>query len=54
MRIVPRVRFGKRWVRRLVTAGALVVAVGVLTSAGGELWVRGTAHGHVFGEGRSS
>lgn len=36
--------------RRLVTAGALVVAFGVLTSAGGELWVHGSAHGHVFGE----
>ena len=39
-----------RWVRRGLVAGALAVALGVLTSAGAELWTRGTAHGHVYAE----
>ncbi|WP_184957282.1 SanA/YdcF family protein [Paractinoplanes abujensis] len=39
-----------RWVRRGLTAGALVVALGVLASAGGELWTRGSARGHVYSE----
>ncbi len=40
----------RRWVRRGLVAGVAVVALAGLTSAGGELWTRGTAHGHVFSE----
>jgi vancomycin permeability regulator SanA len=39
-----------KWMRRAVVAGALVVAVAVLTMAAGDLWVRGAAHGHVYAE----
>jgi vancomycin permeability regulator SanA len=38
-----------KWFRRLVTAGALAVAAAVLAMAGGALWVKGVAAGHVFG-----
>ncbi|GIE92581.1 SanA/YdcF family protein [Paractinoplanes rishiriensis] len=37
-------------VRRLVTAGALLVALAVLAMAGGALWTRGVSHGHVYDE----
>jgi vancomycin permeability regulator SanA len=36
--------------RRVVVAGALAVALGVLVMAGGELWVRAAAHGRVYSE----
>jgi vancomycin permeability regulator SanA len=36
-------------VRKLLTAGALVVAFGVLVLAGCDLWVRAGAHGHTYG-----
>ena len=38
------------WLRRVVVAGALGVAVAVLTMAGGDLWVRGVASGHTYTE----
>nr|WP_296063782.1 ElyC/SanA/YdcF family protein [uncultured Actinoplanes sp.] len=37
----------RRWLVRLILAG---VVAGVLAVGGGELWVRGTARGHVYGE----
>lgn len=39
-----------RLVRRVLTAGALAAALGVLTMAGSELWVNSRAHGHVYPE----
>jgi vancomycin permeability regulator SanA len=38
----------RAWIRRGVTGAAVVVGFGVLVVAGGELWVRGSAHGHTF------
>jgi vancomycin permeability regulator SanA len=38
------------WLRRAVSAGALVGAVTVLSMAGGDLWVRGFAAGHTYSE----
>jgi vancomycin permeability regulator SanA len=40
------------WLRRVVVAGALGVAVAVLTMAGGDLWVRGVASGHTYAEAK--
>jgi vancomycin permeability regulator SanA len=40
----------RRWLRRGVLAGSIVVALGLLTVAGGEIWVRAAAHGHVYSE----
>jgi vancomycin permeability regulator SanA len=36
--------------RRLLTGGALALALAVLAMAGGSLWVRGVAAGHVYDE----
>ena len=45
LRVPPR-----RWLRRAVLAGGLAAGLATLTMAGGELWVRGVAHGHVYRE----
>ncbi|MBU2666792.1 YdcF family protein [Actinoplanes bogorensis] len=34
----------------MLVAGALIMGLGVLASASGELWTRGTAHGHTYSE----
>ena len=39
----------KRWLRRGIVAGALGVAAAVLAMAVGDLWVHGSASGHVYG-----
>ena len=39
----------KRWLRRGIVAGALGVAAMVLAMAVGDLWVHGSASGHVYG-----
>ena len=39
----------KRWLRRGIVAGAFGVAAMVLAMAVGDLWVRGSASGHVYG-----
>jgi vancomycin permeability regulator SanA len=40
----------RRWLRRAVLAGGIAVVLGLLTIAGGEIWVRTAAHGHVYSE----
>jgi len=45
LRVGPR-----RWLRRVVVSGAAAVLLGLLTMAGGEIWVRSAAHGHVYAE----
>jgi vancomycin permeability regulator SanA len=40
----------RRWLRRAVLAGSIAVVLGLLTIAGGEIWVRTAAHGHVYSE----
>ncbi|MFF5078728.1 vancomycin high temperature exclusion protein [Actinoplanes sp. NPDC000266] len=45
MRILTR-----RWLRRGILAGLVVVMLGVAVLLSGELWVRGEARGHVFSE----
>jgi vancomycin permeability regulator SanA len=40
----------RRWLRRAVVAGGIAAVLGLLTVAGGEIWVRTAAHGHVYSE----
>jgi vancomycin permeability regulator SanA len=40
----------RRWLRRGLIAGLAVAFLGAATLASGELWVRGEARGHVYGE----
>jgi vancomycin permeability regulator SanA len=41
----------RQWFRRVLSAGAFAVALGVLTMAGGELWINGESQGHTYAEG---
>jgi vancomycin permeability regulator SanA len=47
---VPITTLAIRLLRRAVAAGALATALAVLAMAGGALWVRGEAAGHVYDE----
>jgi vancomycin permeability regulator SanA len=40
----------RRWLRRAVVAGGIAAVLGLLTVAGGEIWVRAAAHGRVYSE----
>jgi len=40
----------RRWLRRAVVAGGLAAVLGLLSVAGGEIWVRTAAHGRVYSE----
>jgi vancomycin permeability regulator SanA len=40
----------RRWLRRAVVAGGTAAVLGLLSVAGGEIWVRTAAHGRVFSE----
>jgi vancomycin permeability regulator SanA len=40
----------RRWLRRAVVAGGIAAVLGLLTIAGGEIWVRTAAHGRVYSE----
>jgi vancomycin permeability regulator SanA len=40
----------RRWLRRAVVAGGIAAVLGLLSVAGGEIWVRTAAHGHVYSE----
>ena len=40
----------KRWLRRLTLAGVVAILFGGLVMAGGEIWVRSEAAGHVYRE----
>jgi vancomycin permeability regulator SanA len=40
----------RRRLRRAVVAGGIAVVLGLLTMAGGEIWVRSAAHGRVYSE----
>ncbi|HEY0001833.1 MAG TPA: hypothetical protein VGB74_15370, partial [Actinoplanes sp.] len=40
----------RRWFRRVIAAGALGVALAVLTMAGSALWIKGKSSGHTYAE----
>jgi vancomycin permeability regulator SanA len=40
----------RRWLRRAVVAGGIAAVLGLLSMAGGEIWVRTAAHGRVYSE----
>jgi vancomycin permeability regulator SanA len=48
--VVPIATLVRALVRRLVTVGALGIALAVLVMAGGSLWVRGVSASHVYAE----
>jgi len=48
--VVPIATLVRALVRRLVTVGALGIALTVLVMAGGSLWVRGVSASHVYAE----